>query len=344
LGERLARLARETGAEVHATNSGWVDSGVNFGSRYVVPVRRPAIAVAWDAPVSSVSAGAARFVLEQQYGYPVTPVRTAALNSAELDRFHVLIFPEGGDYAQALGDSGIQRLKQWVQSGGTVVSLGSAVGFLSNPKLALLDVSQENALRDDEKRPGSERSAGSEASAGTPPGTPATGGTGAQPAATPASAGGTGRPRAAGTSIASQTDFEKAIRAATELPDSASGAIVRARIRPDFWLTAGLRESVHIIISGRSIYTPIKTDKGVNAVYFEEAEKLVAGGHLWSENRKQMAFKPLVLAANSGRGVVVGFTADPNFRGMQDGMNLLFLNAVFRGAARAGRGSEYGER
>ena len=61
----------------------------------------------------------------------------------------------------------------------------------------------------------------------------------------------------------------------------------------------------------------------------------MASGHLWSENRKQLAYKPLVVTQNVGRGVVVGFTHDPNFRAMQDGMNVLFLNAVFRGPAHA---------
>jgi hypothetical protein len=36
-----------------------------------------------------------------------------------------------------------------------------------------------------------------------------------------------------------------------------------------------------------------------------------------------------------GRGVVIGFTADPNFRAYLDGMQLLFANAVFRGPAHA---------
>jgi hypothetical protein len=130
-------------------------------------------------------------------------------------------------------------------------------------------------------------------------------------------------------------DCEKTIRATTELPDSAPGAIARARIRPDFWLTAGVAESVNVMVEGRAIYTPVKADKGINAVYFEAPDKLLASGYLWSENRKQMAYKPLVVTSTSGRGVVVGFTEDPNFRAMLDGMNVLFLNAVFRGPAHA---------
>src|ERR1035441_6531449 len=48
LGDRLARLARETGAGIYGTNSGWVEDGVNFGSRWVVPIKKPAVAMAWD--------------------------------------------------------------------------------------------------------------------------------------------------------------------------------------------------------------------------------------------------------------------------------------------------------
>ena len=152
LGERLARLARETGADVYGASSGWVDEGVNFGSRYVLPVRKPAIALAWDTPAASSSAGAARFVLERQYGYPVTPVRTAQLNSVELAKFQVLILPDGGGYAGLLGDAGIQRVKAWVQAGGVIVALGGAVGFLTDSRVGLLDMVQENLVRD-EPRP-----------------------------------------------------------------------------------------------------------------------------------------------------------------------------------------------
>jgi hypothetical protein len=48
-----------------------------------------------------------------------------------------------------------------------------------------------------------------------------------------------------------------------------------------------------------------------------------------------MAFKPLLVSGTSGGGVVVGFTQDPNFRAIGDGLNLLFLNAIFRGPAHA---------
>jgi hypothetical protein len=299
LGQKLAALARSTGAEVYASDTGWVEDGVNFGSRYVLPVRKPAIAMLWDAPSSSSAAGAARFVIERQYGYPVTPIRSLQMAAADLARFNVLILPPGEGYAEWLSDKGIERLKNWVAAGGTLIGLGQAVGFLADPDVGLLDIAQETSVGPADKKKNEDQ-----------PEKPK---------------------RVPGTEITSPEQFEQATRAAAELPDTAPGAILRARIRADHWLTAGAPESVNAMITGRSIYTPIKADRGVNAAYFESADKLVASGYLWSENRRQMAYKPLVVVELSGAGVVVGFTADPNFRGMLDGMNLLFLNAIFRG-------------
>lgn len=314
LGQRLARAARSTGADIWATDSGWVEDGVNFGSRYVVPLRKPAIALAWDRPASPASAGAARFVLERQYGYPITPVRTAMLGSTAFARsFQVLILPEGGDYAEELGEDGIARLKAWVEAGGTIVALGNAVNFLSDSHVGLLELKQEKALREGEEK---------EAAAPDKTGKPAEG-------------------MVAGTRIANESDMEKVSRAGTELPDDAPGALLRARVRPNHWLTAGVPETVNLMVEGRAIYSPVKADRGVNAVYFDGPGQLVVSGHLWSENQQQIAYKPAVVAATAGRGVVVAFTQDPNFRAMLDGANVLFLNAVFRGPAHArGSGSE----
>jgi hypothetical protein len=273
----------------------------------VVGIRKPAIAIAWDTPAHSGSAGATRFVLERQYGYPVTPIRTAQLARADLSKFQVLILPDGGNYAGVLGESGIARVKNWVASGGTIVALGDAVSFLGNSKVELLELVQENALREgDDKKP-ADKADKSEKGDGRVP----------------------------GTAISGQADFEKVTRAVTELPDDVPGAIARVRVRPDYWLTAGLGETVYAMVEGPAIYAPVKADKGINAAYYDAADKLVASGHLWAENQKQMAFKPLVVSGTSGRGVVVGFTQDPNFRAIEDGLNILFLNAVFRGPAHA---------
>jgi len=317
LADKLERLAKTTGADVFATGTGWVEDGPNFGSRYMVQVKRPAIALAWDRPVSSTSAGQTRFVLERQYGYPVTAVRTSTLATAELDRFHVIILPESrGGYGEVLGAGGVRRLKEWVSGGGTLVALGTAVSFLADPKVGLLAVSQEYASRpaDSKAKPDD------------------------KPEPKPEAAGG----RTPGKLLASEEEYLKAIRAESELPDRVAGVILRARMDPDHWISAGVQPVVNAMVEGRAVYTPIKLDKGVNAALFAGPEELVASGQMWEEVRKQFAYKPFVIVQREGSGQVIGFTADPNFRAFMDGLNVLFMNAVLRGPAHAksGRGDD----
>jgi hypothetical protein len=306
LSETLDKLAASTGAEIQATSSSWVDDGINFGSRYVVRVRKPTVALAWDRPTSSTSAGWTRFVLERQFSYPVTAIRGQLLATADLSRFQALILPEasGEGYSQSFGASGTRRLKDWVAAGGTLIGLGGAVSFLADPKVALLAVQQEELPH--------------EAKAKKPE---------------------TPEARVPGKLLASEEDYRKAIQAEAELPDRVLGVMVKARLDPDHWMTAGLGETVTAMISGRSIFTPVKLDKGVNAAVFLGPSQLLASGYLWEENRKQLAYKPLLIVQREGRGLVIGFTADPNFRAYLDGMNLLFINAVLRGPAHTRSGS-----
>ncbi len=119
------------------------------------------------------------------------------------------------------------------------------------------------------------------------------------------------------------------------MPDPAPGAIVRARTDSDHWLGAGVAPTVTAFVQGPAIFTPIKLDKGVNVAVFLGPDQLLSSGHLWEETRKQLAYKPLAVFQREGRGSVIGFTVDPNFRAYVDGLNLLFLNAVFRGPSHA---------
>jgi hypothetical protein len=264
-------------------------------------VRPPRVALAWDTPTRAYSAGATRFVLERQFGYPVTPIRSRQLATADLSLFDVLILPDGS-YASTFGDGTAERLADWVRAGGTLIGLARAVDYLADEDVGLLDIDRESktgkTAKDEKKRNDSNG-------------------------------------EVEGSVLASESDYLEAIEPESEQPDDAQGVLVKARLDTDTWMTAGLTGSVNALVNGRQIFSPIKLDRGVNAATFAGADELVVSGYLWEENRRQLAYKPFVVVENHGRGVVVGFTADPNFRAYLDGLNVLFLNAVFRGPARA---------
>ncbi len=337
--DKVARFAASSGADVTATNSSWVEDGINFGSNHVSVVRKPRIALVWDSPTSSLAAGAARFVLERQYGYPVTVLRASSLAMADLSKFQVLILPNAGGFGGAgygaVLNSAAARIQQWVRDGGVVVGIGAAVSWLASPQVNLLAIQQEQLAREGAPPAGGARPPETAKPAAGQPSAPA-GGRPSAPAAPPSAA-----PAAApvpGKLLAKEEDFQKAIEPDTRLPDAVAGVIVRARVDPETWVTAGLPEAVNVLVDGRTIFTPIKKDRGRNAIVFETPDKLLLSGYLWEENRKQLALKPFAVISNQGRGAVVGFTADPNFRAFHDGLNVAFLNAVFRFPGPAARG------
>jgi hypothetical protein len=336
----VAELVAATGAEAVATSSSWVEKGIGFGSDRVVVLRRPEVALAWDEPTAPTAAGAVRWVLERRLGLAVTPVRTSTLAGADLAAFDVVILPDGGAYAGVLAEAGAANLERFVERGGVLIGVAGAVSYLADPSVALLSIRKE-------KRAVTTSAAA--AAAGTPTPTPtATGG--AATASTDAAGGDTAddapdgdddddASTVGGTVLRSEADYLAAIAAEEPAPDVAPGALVRAVPDPDHWLTVGLAPAVHVMVQGSSIFSPIRLDDGVNALRFAAADELVASGHLWKENREQLAWKPFAVVEARGRGMVIGFTADLTFRGVLAGCDVLLLNAVVRAPAhRSGRG------
>lgn len=301
---RLARFARETGANVVAAGDSWVSEGPNFGSEHVVAMRAPKIAIAWDEPTSPNVAGATRYVIERQFDFPATAVRVEDMNNRALDGFDVLILPGGGDYATALGKSGVERLKGWVDRGGVLVVTGSATRFAADPEAGLLSIRRENAAKPED---GGEKAPEDQSTVD-------------------------------GTILADDAAATKAIAPVKEGPDATAGVLLNAAVDADHWLAAGVKQQVVALYSGGDIYTPAKLDAGVNVARFAGADAVLASGYLWAETKAQLAHKPFVVIEGKGDGMVIAFTADPTTRAYLDGLNTLLANALFRAPAHSEKG------
>ena len=302
-------LASMSGANIVAVDDSWVTDGPNLGANQVVSHNRPDVAIAWDEPTRPTSAGQARFVIERQFDYPVTAIRTSRIAKADLSNYEVLILPEayGDGYGGALGESGADNLRDWVQKGGVLIALGSANNYLADANIDLLSIRRENAVVE-EVDEDSDSSGDDEE----------------EPEST-----------VAGRNLTSVADYDASITPASKLPDSLAGALLRADVVPEHWLAAGVASSLNVLAWGDDIYTPIRLDSGVNVARFASADDLLTSGYIWEENRKQLAFKPFVVSQPLGRGFVIGFTQDPTIRAYLDGLNVIFGNAIFRGSAHA---------
>ena len=304
----LSRIAQFSGAEVFAVNTSWVIDGPNFGSNNVVHMRKPRIAMAWDRPTGSNNAGATRFVIERQIGYPVTPIRTSQLGSANLSGFDVLLLPSagffGGGYGGVLGENGVKRLKEWVRAGGTVVALGSgAVSFLADEDTGLLATSREHLVESGDEEKADEPENG----------------------------------RVEGQILKTEADYLKAIEPDKNTPPAAQGVLLKAKLDSDHWLAVGLDQTVHALVRGSDVFSLLKLNKGRNVAVYLGSDQVLVSGFLWEGSVDQMAYKPLMMEQRHGRGLAIGFTADPNYRAYMDGLNILLMNAIFRGPAHAGQ-------
>jgi len=89
----LQQIAQRHGAELVPIAQTWTDEGISLGSGRTARLKAPRVLLAWDAPVSTLSAGFARFVLEQRYGLRVTAMRTATLQNFDMKDYDVLVLP-----------------------------------------------------------------------------------------------------------------------------------------------------------------------------------------------------------------------------------------------------------
>ena len=314
----MQRLATETSAEIVAVDDSWVSEGPNFGSGNVIIMQAPKIALLWDEPTNAYSAGSTRYLLEQIFEYPVTAVRTQSLGRIDLAQFDVLLMPDGrhARYLSALGKSFREALRRWVNNGGVLISLDDATSFLAHPDVNLLSIRRERLASDLR--------------------------TEAAVQAKDKYKGGSAVEDSDSLFVAGSVLDAKSLKAytapQTPNPKSVAGAIARAEVEPDHWLSVGLKEELHPLVTGSAIYTPLREDQGANVVRFAAADQLLASGFMWDWNRQQLAHKPYVVAQAKGSGMVIGFTQDPNFRGQQHALNLLFVNAIFRGFSQAQAG------
>lgn len=297
----VQNLANASGAQVTGLAKSWMRDGPNVGSANMKQMHAPNIALLWDQPASVLSAGSTRFIIEREFNYPVTAIRPAQLRGADLANYQVLILPAtaGGNYEQALGDAGRENLRQWVQRGGVLITLGNATRFAVSGDSPLLNSSLEQKAQVDGLADIAEQG------------------------------------RANGILIDSDDEHQRHIRNPNAQPDWVSGVIARTAVDQEHWLTAGVHEQLHAMFIGNDIYTPLRINHGRNVVNYVGPEEVLASGYIWAENQQQIAYKPLLMVQPEGNGLVISFTQEPNFRAYLDGMNVLFMNAIFRGAAHA---------
>ncbi len=268
--DAVRALVERYGVEVYPMRSGLADAGYpSLGSGdFTFNVAEPKIALLAEDPVFAYSFGWAWYTLDRQHQMPVTVLRTGQLEGSELTHYNVLVIPSAsaGGLENEMGETGIERLTQWVRDGGTLVTIGSATEFARNQ----LDLIALRSWYDTDDGKDQQR---------------------------------------------------------FDVP----GTVFSASIDNGYWLSAGYDAgSVPVLVDSDRLYLPpegpVSSRRRVVATYGQRIS-----GHAWQETLDRISGAVFLYEERVGRGRVIAFAEDPNYRGYARGMNRLFLNAVVLG-------------
>jgi hypothetical protein len=123
-------------------------------------------------------------------------------------------------------------------------------------------------------------------------------------------------------------------KADKKLPLEVPGVFMRMKIDDDHFVTWGADKEAVLYFSGNRIFTPMKGLTGKNLVTFADAKGLVVSGYSWPETLALLPGRASVLYHSLGRGHMVAFADDPNYRAFSPPLQRFFFNAVFFGPGR----------
>ena len=143
--ERIGELAKEYGVNVTAVNHGITPNGIDLGSGNIITLDKPKIAIFTESPVSSYSYGALHYLFAREFDLPFT--RLNVRNISSLDDYNVVILPSG-NYTREVSASQVNRFKEWIRSGGTVIALSGAVNWLREDTVKISRIQLLNGTPD----------------------------------------------------------------------------------------------------------------------------------------------------------------------------------------------------
>ena len=133
LGKTVRDLANIYQVQVTQVSSGFVDSGYDFGSSKVHPMKARKIALLTGEDISSSSAGEVWFYFEQVINYPVTLINARNATNINWSNYDLVILPDG-NYRFLNDKNAAEQFRNWINNGGHVIAMETAVS-----KLAQLD-------------------------------------------------------------------------------------------------------------------------------------------------------------------------------------------------------------
>ena len=317
-------------------------------------------------------------------GVEFVPLSIEAFRKTRMADFNVLILPDGSAdaYAKAFDKDGVKKLKDWCTDGGTFICVGGGAGFAAGKKsdltgarvvgAAMLAKQDDDSGDDDDK--GKEKDKDEDSAAGKPsadkdhqpegrkakpvggetePDKKAETGAPDKPseakaaaAEPPAAAKKPADPAAHDLPVADAAPTRNGDFDRRKIPLAVPGAIFRATLNPDHFLTYGYdgRETLPVLVDTDQFLTLSK--RGANVLTFPAAPagnanppSLRLAGFTWPDNTdKLIRGTAAMIEEPVGEGHVILTANGPSFRLLWHASTRLWLNGLLYAPAIQGSG------
>jgi len=330
LSRRLSDIASDLAVEITLAETALSEEGPDLGGQTFRLLQPPRVAIASQWPVSTTSFGATWHLLDVRGELRASPINVQSLGLIDLRRYNVLVLPSAyraKALAGALDERVREKLKAWVEAGGTLIALGDSAAFLAEECAGLTDVrlrrhvlDQLDVYTDQVARERSARTVAVEPAelwkrSVPEPGDPERAAPTPQPSVEPGK---------------KEPDVEK-LKRDDEWARRFSpvGCFVAAVLDSEHWLAFGLSDRLPVFVAGEYAFmskSPVHTP-----VRLESADRLRLSGLLWHEARHRLADSAYATVERKGDGQVILFASDPFARGYLEGTGRLYLNALVYG-------------
>lgn len=264
-------ISSENNVSFYRLNTGLSDKGINLGSGRMEILKKPEVAVITGEGAHAYTSGEMWHLMDVHYGMPVTLLDGNRIGRVDLDRYTTICI--SGWNLDKLGEAGQEKMKNWLDKGGTIISIVYPLWWLDQNEFTDIEFVEE--AKPDHK------------------------------------------------------SFKYSDRYKMNDIHRIAGSIFKINADLSHPLFYGYKNSEIPVFKNRA--TVIKDNDKAFVFPARYTGSPLLSGYSSPENIERIANSPYIMVHKSGKGRIIHFLDNPNFRGMWQGTNKIFANAVFFG-------------
>lgn len=266
----LKEIAEENNLRINSVSTG-LTQGIDLGSSEFDPVKKQKVALIVGKGIRSYDAGEIWHLFDTRYDIKITKIDLSYLEEADLSAYTDIILP-GSRGKTPLSDKLAEKIKTWVEAGGTLIGYRNAANWVDKHEFMELKFKQDTLV-------------------------------------------------AKSVSFGEKSRFKGA--------QETGGAIFNTSLDRSHPINFGYKNNTLPIFRNSNVYLEPAENSYDNPIRYTSAPLL--SGYVSEENLALLKNSVPFQTGKLGKGRVVIFTDNTNFRAFWYGTNKLLMNAIFFG-------------